>query len=285
MNPWNFFKYKYVVSLKDRNDRRKHIQTELEKFSVYQDFTIFDAIKGSDSFYLRQYLTNQKILLYTTSLNDGELGCLYSHYLIWLKSYLNMKSENDHFWILVLEDDACFHPNFTNDVFRSILEKIPNNAKYLQFGYLAAGPYKKSLEYENEKWKKLVGKTFSTIAYAVHTSYLPYLLNYCFSGPVDHLNHLEGVAFAVTDCLSDNQNNSNNNFFKRQAIYHSSGIYYLFEEYYGGIIGAKENGLDSDTNLAYQNFLRDNVIIVNDNGVLKFQSSNSVMSRFRIKSV
>lgn len=256
MNPWDFFRYKFVVSLKDRQDRREHIKNELKKFLVHDDFTMFDAIKGKDCFYLRQHLITQKILLYTTLLSDGEMGCLYSHYLIWLQCYLSMKTENDHFWIFILEDDAFFHPNFTTQNFTEILSAIPQNARYLQFGYLAAGEYKKSLQSENKFWKKLVGQTFSTIAYAVHSSYLPYLIHYCFTGPVDHIRHLNGVAFAVTDFLSPNEDNSNDNFFKRKAVLNVAGLYYLFEEYYGGVIGSKDNGIDSDTNTTYQDMLK-----------------------------
>jgi hypothetical protein len=75
----------YIISLKDRQERRKHIQEHMKNFNY--EYSFFDAIRPKD-----EELIGQK-------LPKGKLGCSLSHRALWLK----ILTENKN--ILILEDD------------------------------------------------------------------------------------------------------------------------------------------------------------------------------------
>jgi len=248
-NPWNFFRYKYVISLKHRSDRREHVKKELTRFGIYDNFKIFDAVYGKECLYMRNYLSTNKIIPAGSVLSDGELGCLFSHYLVWLECLLKVRNERDEFWILILEDDAKFHPKFTNSKFSEIISNIPKNALYLKFGFLVGSYEKATVDISNPYWKKLCNVTFSTIAYAVKSRYLLNLLNTVYFYPIDHQLHSVN-AYALKDIYDDD--NTDNEFFDRECInMEFNGSFSYFKEKYRGIIGARENGIDSDVNISH----------------------------------
>ncbi len=198
-NPWDFFRYKYVISLEHRKDRRDHIAKELGRFPRLT-YRLFDAIYPATSKWAVEYAVKTGIVRKESlsHLSQGQIGCILSHRMIWEDVLMRVqKNDTNGFWTLVMEDDIMFHPNFTEDDLRKILETIPADAKYIKFGTLAAGNYAQHIVDlpENPYWNRLDGMTFSTICYAIHSDYLPHYISNTFFCPLDwmYIDHTYGV--------------------------------------------------------------------------------------------
>lgn len=104
----------YVINLKERVDRKKHILNELKKIDC-TDFTLFEAING-------------KTLINNTNLNSGMFG-LISTYIKIYEDWKTKESEN----ILIIEDDCVFDNKF-NEKLKTYFESVPKNWDMLYFG-------------------------------------------------------------------------------------------------------------------------------------------------------
>jgi hypothetical protein len=90
------------------------------------------------------------------------------------------------FWILVLEDDVKFHPCFTQELFSSYLQKIPESAGIVKFGYLATPDYQVRYSAENTHYVSFgTIPSFATHCYAVKSTHLRHLLNIRFNKALD----------------------------------------------------------------------------------------------------
>lgn len=94
----------FVISLKNADIRRKHIDNEFNKFNL--DFSFFDAQFPSEklNYNIKKFLPN----LAESNLSNSEKACLMSHYLL-LKECTD--SELNYFAIfeddIILSQDAC----------------------------------------------------------------------------------------------------------------------------------------------------------------------------------
>lgn len=118
----------FVISLKDKEDRRKQIASSLGKFNL--SYEIVDAINGreldrehdprvfnGDSFVIRHNFLSKTTCL--GRLSDGELGCAMSHLMV----YEKIVTENlEH--AIILEDDMVLNANLEL-LFSAALELKP----------------------------------------------------------------------------------------------------------------------------------------------------------------
>jgi hypothetical protein len=113
-----------VISLENRNDRRKHIENKLKKNDIA--FKFFNAIDGE---FLRktdsQYFTKRS----TANLSSGSIGCAISHMKIW-ESISKKDSTNLY---LIFEDDIVLTHEFNTKV-QKLMSEIPINFDLINLG-------------------------------------------------------------------------------------------------------------------------------------------------------
>lgn len=119
-----YFDRIFIINLKKRNDRKENMIKKLEKANI-TNYEFIEAIDGNDEPYYSLYHTRLTNGLFFE--NPNVFGVLFSvlKVLIWSKK----KNYNK---ILILEDDAIFHKDFSN-VFNERIKKIPK-WKLLYFG-------------------------------------------------------------------------------------------------------------------------------------------------------
>jgi len=181
-NPWNFFKHRYVINLKDSVDRRVAITEELKK--VNMEFEFFEAVDGRKDFeFLRNYYLKKGLITegFAKTIIPTELGCLLSHYKIYEKEYQRMKG--DEYWILIMEDDITFSPNLTPQVLQTYMEHWPEQSRYVKLGF--TNWFKDNVKDINSYFVELKNATGWGGIYAVHTSVLHTLVNYTYNAPAD----------------------------------------------------------------------------------------------------
>jgi hypothetical protein len=121
----------YVINLKERKDKRKYIQHELEKRKMKFQFFLAD-----------RHPTSPK------------RGCLESHFTI-LKKTISEKKSNQLF---LLEDDAKFCGSFAQ------LKKVPSDWDMLYFG----GTVFRVIDRKHDGWPRI--QTWTTHAYMINLS-------------------------------------------------------------------------------------------------------------------
>lgn len=104
----------YVINLKEREDRRIHIISELKKIEC-DNYVIFEAIDG-------------KKIPNNTKLKSGMFG-LINTYLSLYEKWKQTKKNN----ILIVEDDCVFVPKF-NDRLELYVNNIPQDWEMMYFG-------------------------------------------------------------------------------------------------------------------------------------------------------
>ena len=185
-NPWSFFKNIYVISLAEDVEKRTRIKKMLDGFDGCT-YKIFDAVNGKKNKLLRQSYEERNIISKSANLKDGQLGCLASHRTIWENELMSIKDDTP-VWILIMEDDALFHPEFNNAIFSEYLMNIPKDAYYIKFSYLAIERFYKEFSISNNYWMNFNSSaSFSTVCYAVRSDFLGGLLAHTFKGPLDCL--------------------------------------------------------------------------------------------------
>lgn len=188
------FQHVYVISLPHKKDRQAQIQKELERMGI-SNWSFFTAADGKSSdirdIALRLQILDSESLPY---FSPGHLGCLVSHYNLWLQIYLSAPSDS---WTLILEDDARFHPSITSESLIEIWNELPSDAIFAKFH--SSNGYKDNSALFSEPasrfWLKQRKTTFSLMAYAVHTKALKTLVMTKWRNHID-LFHLENTYIA-----------------------------------------------------------------------------------------
>ena len=181
-NPWDFFKRRYVINLKDSADRRAAITDELDK--VHMEFELFDAVDGRKDFdFLRNYYLKKGLITekFAEKMNPAELGCLLSHFKIYEKEYQQMKDEQ--YWILIMEDDVTFSPKLTPQLLQSYIDHWPVNARHVRLGF--SNYFKDNKKDVNPYFVEFQKMVWWNGCYAVHTSLLKSLLTKQYNDTVD----------------------------------------------------------------------------------------------------
>ena len=183
-NPWNFFKRRYVISLKESTDRRESVKREMEK--VNMNFEFFDAVDGRNNYEsLRNICLKKNIIgmkAYDT-LSPGALGCLLSHRGIFEKEYSQMNAGDDY-WVLIMEDDIEFAPGFEKEV-ANYIQHWPKKSNIVKLIYWNQNESDYIKEIGNPYFIELKGLTLSTIAYAIHSSEFKIYLDHVYNTPID----------------------------------------------------------------------------------------------------
>lgn len=104
----------YVLNLKEREDRKKHILEELQKIDC-SNFKLIESVDGNS-------------IQNPTKLKNGMFGLIQTYF----KIYEDWKKENcDN--ILIIEDDCTFISDFNNKL-KIYVENIPKNWEMMYFG-------------------------------------------------------------------------------------------------------------------------------------------------------
>jgi hypothetical protein len=115
-------------------------------------------------------------------LSADELGYLMTQYKLWESIYMNSDSSDS--WVLICDDNVCFHPSLTTEHLNEYLQNIPEDAKFLKFTHLDFNFASQKLYNTNTKWMKFT-TIYSMACYAVHTSILPTLLAKTYENAID----------------------------------------------------------------------------------------------------
>ncbi len=104
----------YIINLKKDSDRKNHIINQLEKQNIF-DYEIIEAVDGNiltkEELNSKVFKDKKGLNYWNTKMSPSQIGCALSHIKIYKKL---LKSENNY--CLILEDDAIFNQNLTNDL-------------------------------------------------------------------------------------------------------------------------------------------------------------------------
>ena len=122
----------YVINLESSTDRLAKFKSQIDTFHI--PFERWAAVDG------RQIPKKQfrEMGIAHWGLNDfskkrqGELGCLFSHILLW--KHIAKQKYASNAGVLIFEDDILLAPNFNQRLDR-ILEKIPGDWDMIVIGY------------------------------------------------------------------------------------------------------------------------------------------------------
>lgn len=103
----------FIINLKTSKTRREYIEKQFHTLMTENEialpYSFFEAINGKetpDFDLFKKYNKIKRLNIKGNELNLSQLGCLASHYLLWVKCIeLNQP-------IIILEDDASLKPNF-----------------------------------------------------------------------------------------------------------------------------------------------------------------------------
>lgn len=160
----------YVINLKRREDRRKHMESEFKKHNI-KDYEFFEAIDGEKDL-VRDMITSPNI-----PISDGELACTLSHLSV-IKYWLE-NSNSDH--VIIMEDDLSFETvQYWSWTWEEFLKKIQNNYNMLQLAITNTRKINTSLHlreiYDNcancylitrERAEKLINKYYTNNKFAI----------------------------------------------------------------------------------------------------------------------
>ena len=165
----------YIINLKENKDRKKNIINELKRQNI-DNYKFIDAIKGSDltadkkiSHVFKNKKNEYKWYL---KLNDGQIGCSLSH----IKAYKEILKKNDEI-SLILEDDAIFIKDLTNELTNTILDSFNKNAQIVLLSELQLF-YKKPIKKINGNEIVRVIKAFSSHSYFINKAAAANLINF-----------------------------------------------------------------------------------------------------------
>lgn len=112
----------YVINLKRREDRRKHMELEFKKHNI-KDYEFFEAVDGLDE------SIKEKVISNNNPLSNQELACTMSH-LFAIKHWLET---SDSEYAIFMEDDLSFETvKYWQWTWQEFLNKIQENYNMLQ---------------------------------------------------------------------------------------------------------------------------------------------------------
>lgn len=118
----------YIINLDRKPERYGYVATQLDKIGInnYKKWVAVDGLIVGKDFYKKLGFSDK------LSERKGEAGCAASHITLW-KHLVDVDSD----WVLILEDDAHFHPRFV-DLFFPYWHKVPKDAKMVFLGHCCA---------------------------------------------------------------------------------------------------------------------------------------------------
>ena len=129
----------FYINLERRNDRKKHLEQQINKFNLQHLTERINAIDGNKiniKNISSKLITNKgkndalnNIKLYIP-LTKGAIGCALSHMIV----YEKIKTDNIINSALILEDDITFNNKFM-EIFNNILPYFPKDYDIIYLGY------------------------------------------------------------------------------------------------------------------------------------------------------
>jgi GR25 family glycosyltransferase involved in LPS biosynthesis len=114
----------YVINMDKNPERYEYVVAQLKKQSIHP--IRFPAVNG------KEVSISTMVDLGVTpglTVSRPHAGCASSHLKLW-----RMLADNNSDWVLVLEDDVNFHPQFSK-VFSAYWKKVPKDAMIVYLGY------------------------------------------------------------------------------------------------------------------------------------------------------
>jgi len=192
----------FIISLAHKTQRKQRLSKELQRVGINtSQVTWISAMNGSKP-EIRKLVERLNIIQkeYLPFFTNGHLGCLFSHYSLWMSLYTKHINENlEEKWYLILEDDteflSCVSPSFIKELWNN----KPTDAKLIKFhatyGY-ENNPELISVEYSTH-FRKQTKISFSLMCYAIHSSLLPSLLFTKWKNHID-LFHTDDIYLVKT---------------------------------------------------------------------------------------
>lgn len=192
----------FIISLASKTKRKERLSKELQRVGIdTSQVTWISAMNGSKS-ELRNLVERLHIIEkdYLPFFTNGHLGCLFSHYSLWMSLYTKHINESlEEKWYLILEDDTEFLSCVNLSFLQEIWATKPNDAKLIKFHATYAyeqNPDLISLD-SHQYFRKQTRISFSLMCYAIHSSLFPALLFTKWKNHID-LFHTEGIYIVKT---------------------------------------------------------------------------------------
>jgi glycosyl transferase, family 25 len=163
----NIFNNLFIINLKERIDRKKHITEQIIKNNI-NDYKFIDAIRPTEK-NLIEWNKNFCNFKNDISYKIGSLGCLLSH----LKIY-NYCVNNNIEYALIMEDDAVFKNDFNKEKINEEVNKYINNEEFGIF-YLGCTHRIKPKQVNKDIYKCVFSHT--THAYLISLKCMKYILD------------------------------------------------------------------------------------------------------------
>lgn len=215
-----FFSDIFVLSLLHKQNRKEKLRTEFQRVGIESEKVHWISAMNGSNPHIRKLVERLDIVErdYLPFFTNGHLGCLFSHYSLWMQLYTKHLNENlEGAWYLIMEDDAKFFPCVNNDYIGNLWTEKPADAKLIKFHATYGfedNPDLISQEY-TEYYRKQTRISFSLMCYAVHSSFLPNLLFTKWKNHID-LFHAEGIYILKTPLGVKHSS---------QTLYSSDGIF------------------------------------------------------------
>lgn len=144
----NWFDSAYIINLAERKDRRDFIEKQLDKLEIDKSLVEWhtSVIHPFNDVLVNEFNAwSQKKHGFFNKPN--ELGCLYEHYTLVKKSFIEGKKR-----ILIMEDDICFLKD--KEQFAQMLDELPKTCDLAQGDCFCANPkIAESLDF-SQTWSK-----------------------------------------------------------------------------------------------------------------------------------
>lgn len=210
----------FVISLIHKVKRKETLQRELTRVGMdLSKLTWISAMNGSKPG-IRELVERLHLIdtEYISFFTNGHLGCLFSHYTVWLSIYTKHLNEGlEDTWYLIMEDDTEFLSCVSPEFLRTLWNEKPSDAKLIKFhttfGY-ENNPDLISTDF-NPYYRKQKKISFSLMCYAIHSSLLPSLL---FTKWKNHIDLFHTDALYLVKTPSGFQQ-------EPQTLYSSEGIF------------------------------------------------------------
>jgi GR25 family glycosyltransferase involved in LPS biosynthesis len=192
----------FVLSLKEKEKRQEILKQELLRVGMNLDKVQWISAMNGKRPEIYSLVKHLGIIEepYLRFFTPGHLGCLASHYCLWLQlftKHINTTMEDK--WYLIMEDDTKFLPTISSDFLTNLWSKKPTDATFVKFhatyGF-QQNPNLISTEV-NEYFRKQTRISFSLMCYAIHSSCFQKLLLTRWKNHID-LFHFDGIYLVKT---------------------------------------------------------------------------------------
>ncbi|MCW8955884.1 MAG: glycosyltransferase family 25 protein [Gammaproteobacteria bacterium] len=211
----------YVISLKESQDRRAKVDTQLKRANIEYEF--FDGIRVHNGIegYFESYNEQQYLINCGRLATAGEIGCYASHLELWRKCVeLNQP-------IMIMEDDFCIEDEFSSAM--SHVEKLINDYGYIRLQTEFRGKKIKAKETAGFTLYYYTKMPHSLMCYAINPKVAQTLIDNSknLTAPVDvvikkiwqHQIPMFGLApYPVRECDEENVSTIQGRVSKKKSI-------------------------------------------------------------------